>query len=184
MKKVVDEIPVCASSSLPELSVHVYDVFDPLPCAPHPFPLVAHAKLPYFDRLAFYGCAAKATGDLLGGLTGVEKSLNTVCSSGQSADALVSLSVIQECLLESNSILDTGATAHFCQPMVDAWDCVYQASSKSPCFNIDTVSTCSSLSGAHFLSLARSLSLPCRPPQTRLADAASSRLPRRHPIGR
>ena len=30
------------------------------------------------------------------------------------------------------------ATGHFCQPLVDAWDCIQQAHIQSPCYKVDT----------------------------------------------
>lgn len=64
-----------------------------------PFHLPNSPQLTFADRLAFYSCAAKETGDLLGGAGGIQVALDSVCDAGQSADALVSISLIRDCLM-------------------------------------------------------------------------------------
>eukprot|EP00729_Bicosta_minor_P012471 gene12471-15559_t len=101
--------------------------------------VVRHVStLTFADRLAFYSCAAKETGDLLGGAGGIQVALDSVCDAGQSADALVSISLIRDCLITPVDQFVDDATAHFCQPLIDAWDCVHQAHAKSPCYTVDT----------------------------------------------
>ena len=64
-----------------------------------PVPIYIVTQLPFTDRLAFFSCVAKETGDLLGGSGGVQVALDTVCDAGASADTFISQGIIRDCLM-------------------------------------------------------------------------------------
>ena len=76
-----------------------------------PVPIYIVTQLPFTDRLAFFSCVAKETGDLLGGSGGVQVALDTVCDAGASADTFISQGIIRDCLMCVEQI----NTCHCCK---------------------------------------------------------------------